>query len=111
MVVTTSSACSRATSASRSSTSKARINGVAVTLVGGQRRQTPAQKDDVHPRVLPGQRGEAVGGHLLAETEVLDEDALDATTSSTFRDTADEAIFISGGSTPPRSPTGWSRSR
>jgi hypothetical protein len=33
-----------------------------------------ANEDDVHARVLPGERREAVGCHLLMESEVLDEE-------------------------------------
>ncbi len=48
--------------------------GVLIALVGGQRLQTAAQEHDVHARVRSGQRGKAVGCHLLAESEVLDEE-------------------------------------
>jgi len=47
---------------------------VLVALVVGQHLQAPAEEGDVHPGVLAGQRREAVGGHLLAEAEVLDEE-------------------------------------
>jgi hypothetical protein len=46
--------------------------GVVVALVRGQSRQAPAEEDHVDPDVVAGQRGEAVGGHLGAEAEVVD---------------------------------------
>src|SRR5215831_10702882 len=48
--------------------------GVVVTLIIGQRFQAPAEEDDVHRGVLAAQRRKAVGGHLLAEAEVLGEE-------------------------------------
>ena len=48
--------------------------GVGVALVIGQQGQAAAQEDDVHPGVLACQGGEAVGGHLLPEAEVADQE-------------------------------------
>jgi predicted DNA-binding protein with PD1-like motif len=48
---------------------------VHVALVGRQGRQPAAEEDHVHTDVVAGQRGEAVGGHLLSEAEVLLQEA------------------------------------
>lgn len=69
--------------------------GVIVALVRGESGQAAAQEDDVHAGVVACQGGEAIGCHLLAEPEVLGRKAVEAATSSTFSDTADEVIFTS----------------